>query len=143
MTADTQLADPIVFDAEPLIAYSLDERGSDRVDAYLEATYDGSIDAVVNVLQLLEVHYVLSRIVDPSDVDAFVDHLDRIGVRRHRVDACWRRASAFKRTVNPSLGDAVALATAAEVDGTLLAGADDDFNDVGSVPIERFRTMSD
>lgn len=143
MTVDPQLADPIVFDAEPLIAYALDERGSDRVDAYLEAAYDGTVDAFVNVLQLLEVHYVLSRVVDPEAVDAFVDHLDRIGVRRQTVDACWHRASRFKRTVNPSLGDAVALATAADVGGTLLAGADDDFDGVEAVTIERFRRIPD
>lgn len=138
---DDALANPVVFDAEPLIAYALDERGSDRVDAYLEGAYDGSIEATVNVLQLLETHYVLSRLVDPEEVDTFVDHLDRIGVGRVSVERCWQRASTFKRTVNPSLGDAVALATAADVDGTLLAGADVDFDPVEAVPVERLRTV--
>lgn len=83
------------------------------------------------------------QLADPGEVDAFVDHLDRIGVRRQAVDACWRRASRSKRTVNSSPGDAVALGPAAAVDWTLLAGTDDDFEAVETVRSDRPRTIPD
>jgi len=39
----------------------------------------------------------------------------------------------------PALGDAFALATAERVGGTLLIGADDDYDDVEDVSLVRFR----
>lgn len=134
------LADPVVFDAEPLVAYSLDEPGSDRVEAYLDGVYDGDAAGYVNVVTLTEVHYVLARVTDVAAVDGFVDHLDAIGVTVVEAGPCWRATARYKRKANPSLGDAFALATAEHVDGTLLAGGDDDFDAVSDVPVERFRT---
>lgn len=51
---------------------------------------------------------------------------------------CWDRAAEFKRAYSMVLGDAYGLATAAAVDGTLLVGADDDFEGLADL-VERFR----
>lgn len=135
----TALEDPVVFDAEPLLAYALDEPGSDRVESYLDSVYSGSVTGYVSVVQLAEVQYILSRIVDRDRVDAYLEYLERIGVVPHDATSVWRRAGEHKQTINPALGDAFALATADHVDGTLLVGADSDFDDVTAVSIERFR----
>lgn len=52
----------------------------------------------------------------------------------------WEDASLFKHRYGCPLGDAFALATAYDRDGTALVGADDDFEAVTEVDIERFRT---
>jgi hypothetical protein len=59
--------------------------------------------------------------------------------RRVDTEETWASAAGFKFRYSPSLGDALALGTAAYVDGMLLVGADDDYDDVTDVPIERFR----
>ncbi len=48
----------------------------------------------------------------------------------------------FKFRYSLALGDAFALATAVQVDGTLLVGAEDDYDDVTDVQIVRVRTDS-
>jgi len=49
-------------------------------------------------------------------------------------------AADIKFQFSPALGDALALATAAHVDRTLLVGADDDYDDVTNVPVSQVRT---
>jgi predicted nucleic acid-binding protein len=82
---------------------------------------------------------VVRGIVGPERADAVVDAIAETGIRRVDTDATWRRAADRKFRHSPALGDAFALATAAHVEGTLLAGADDDY-DVVDVPVVRFRT---
>ena len=71
--------------------------------------------------------------------DAVVDVLNESGIRRVDTKQTWASAADFKFRYSPALGDAFALGTAAYVDGMLLIGADDDYDDVTGVPIERFR----
>lgn len=134
------LADPVVLYAKLLVAYALHDAWSDRVGEYLDAAYDGTVDAYINWVQLAEVHHVLAGLVDSERVDAFVAHLERIGARTHGAESCWRRGAPFKRDNKPALGNVFTLATAADVDGTLLVSADDDFTPVDEVQIERFRS---
>jgi len=65
------------------------------------------------------------------------------GVETVNVGDTWPIAADFKYRYSPSLAGAFAVATAAEVDGTLLAGADDDFDGVSDVAVTRFRTVSE
>lgn len=131
--------DAVVFDAEPLVAYVFDEPGSGTVESYLDAVIGGT-DGYISTVNLAEVHYVVRAMGDEERADTVVDVLDESGVKRVDTTETWRLASELKSRYAPALGDAFALATAEHVDGTLLVGADDDYDDVTDVSIERFRT---
>ena len=130
--------DSIVFDAEPLIAYFADEPGSDVVQAYLEAIERG-VDGYCSAVTLAEIHYVVAEIASEQRADTVVDVLAESGVKRVDTSDTWRCAAEFKARCSPSLGDAFSLATAAAKDATLLVGADDDFDAIDGVEIERIR----
>lgn len=133
------IPDTIVFDAEPLIAYFCDEPGSDTVETYVEAV-EGTAAGYISSVTLAEVHYIVRSIDGAERADAVVTVLEESGIRRVDTDETWSGAAEFKFRYAPALGDAFALGTAARVDGTLLVGADDDYDDVTDVPIVRFRT---
>ena len=139
MTGDGTIPETIVFDAEPLIAYFCDEPGSDTVEKYVEAV-EGTADGYISGVTLAEIHYIVRSMDGPKRADAVVDVLEESGIRRVDTDETWTAAAEFKFRRSPALGDAFALGTASRVDGTLLVGADDDYNDVTDVPIVRFRT---
>ena len=128
----------IVFDAEPLIAYYWDEPGSDRVDERFRAIESGDEKGLVNAVTCAEVHYVVRE-----DDDELADrYLDRLGHWLRVVDAgdVWEAASLFKHRYRCALGDSFVLATALEHDCPAFVGADDCFDDVTEVEVERFRT---
>lgn len=133
-----EIPDSVVFDAEPLIAYFADEPGSDAVEEYLRAVERGT-DGYCSTVTLAEIHYVVEAMASERRADTVVDVLDESGVRRIDTAETWRRAADFKARHSPSLGDAFALATADTVDGTLVVGADDDFDEVDTVEIDRIR----
>ena len=137
--ADPTELDAIVFDAEPLVAFGCDEPGSDLVEQYLTAVEQGT-PGYVSTVTLTELHYVVRAIATDRRADTMVDVLEESGVRRVDTKETWRAASRFKHRYRPALGDAFALATADHVDGTLLVGADDDYDDVIDVSIVRMRT---
>lgn len=139
MSEDAALPETIVFDAEPLLAYFCDEPGSDTVERYVEAV-EGSADGYISAVNLAEVHYVVRAIDGEARADAVVDVLAESGIRRVDTEETWSLAAEFKARYAPALGDAFALATAASLDGTLLAGADDDYDAVDDVAVTRFRT---
>lgn len=129
----------IVFDTEPLVAYFCDEPGSDTVETYVEAV-EGSSDGYISAVNLAEVHYVVRAIDGEARANTVVDVLVESGIRRVDTAETWPLAADFKFRHAPALGDAFALGTAAHVDGVLLVGGDDDFDDVTEVPVTRFRT---
>lgn len=135
----TELPDSIVFDAEPLIAYFCDEPGSDIVGTYVDAV-EGVANGYISAVTLTEVHYVVRAIDGEERADAVVDVLEQSGIHRVDTEDTWPSAADFKFRYAPALGDAFALGTAAHVDGTLLVGADDDYDEITEVPITRFRT---
>jgi hypothetical protein len=51
-------------------------------------------------------------------------------------------ASEYVLRYNPALGDSFALATAEDVEATLLVGGDNDYDEIADVPIDRFRDGS-
>ncbi|ARS90255.1 type II toxin-antitoxin system VapC family toxin [Natrarchaeobaculum aegyptiacum] len=133
------MADGIVFDAEPLVAYLDDEAGSDVVEEWIDRVASGEIDGYLSPVTKTEILYVGSRVgFRPEDVTASLERLEELGVSVVDPSECWQIAAALKEAHGMALGDAYALATAVAVDGALLVGADDDFDDV-SEPIVRFR----
>ncbi|ELZ26518.1 hypothetical protein C475_08832 [Halosimplex carlsbadense 2-9-1] len=129
--------DDIVVDAEPLIAYYWDEAGADTVDDVLEEVETGHRDGAISTVTCTEVEYVCAR-DDPEQASAYVDRI-RNWFTVVDAETVWREAAAFKRDHTVALGDAYTLATAAEWDATAYVGADDDYDDITSVEIERFR----
>lgn len=139
MTVGTELPETIVFDAEPLVAYFCDEPGSDTVEEYLDAV-EGAADGFISAVNLTEVYHIVREIDGAERADAVVDVLEESGIRRVDTEETWLHAADFKVRYAPALGDAFALGTAVYVDGTLLVGADDDYDAVTDVAITRFRT---
>jgi len=139
MTDGTEIPDTIVFDAEPLVAYFCDEPGSDTVERYVNAV-EGAADGYISAINLTEVHYIVRAIDSEERADAVVDVLEESGIRRVDSDQIWRLAADIKSRHAPALGDAFALGTAVHVDGTLLVGADDDYDNIPDIPFTRFRT---
>ena len=138
MTEGTDIPETIIFDAEPLIAYFCNEPGSDTVETYVDAV-EGAADGYISAINLAEVHYVVRAIDGQERADAVVDVLEESGIRRVDTEQTWPVAADFKFRYSPALGDAFALGTAMHVDGMLLVGADDDYDHITDVPIERFR----
>lgn len=129
----------IVFDTEPLIAYFHDEPGSDAVETYLEAIESGASGFVSQVTRT-ELHYLTARVESVGRADTVVEILAENGIRAIGCEETWSVASYFKREYAVALGDAFSLAAAEHVEGTLVVGADDDFDGVTQVEFERFRT---
>ncbi|WP_135306037.1 PIN domain-containing protein [Haloarcula amylovorans] len=138
MTDEATIPETIVFDAEPLVAYFCNEPGSDTVEMYIDAV-EGAADGYISAINLAEVHYIVRAIDGEERADAVVDVLEESGIRRVDTEQTWPAAADFKFRYSPALGDAFALGTAAHVEGMLLVGADDDYDDVAEVPITRFR----
>lgn len=139
MTDGEDIPETVVFDAEPLIAYFCDEPGSDTVETYIDAVM-GPSDGYISAVTLAEVHYIVRNIESEDRADAVVDIIEETGIRRIDTTDTWRLTAEFKHRYSPALGDAFALATAESVDGMLLVGADDDYDAISAVHIERFRT---
>lgn len=129
----------IVFDTEPLVAYFCNEPGSDTVESYLTAV-EGAADGYISAVNLAELHYIIRSIAGKERADTVVEVLEESGIERVDTGETWAGAAAFKSRYSPALGDAFALATAAYVNGTLLIGADDDYDEVDDVDLARFRT---
>lgn len=133
------MAETVVFDAEPLIAYLDDEPGSDIVEEWIDRVASGEVAGYISPVTKTEVLYVGSRVgFDTDTVHASLERLEELGVEMYDQTDCWETAAILKEAYTMALGDAYALATADSVDGTLLIGADDDFDDV-TISTERFR----
>lgn len=129
----------LVFDTEPLVAYLDDEPGSDAVEGWIDQVASGEIDGYISPITKTEVLYVGSRVgFRWDDLQASLERLEALGVVVSDPRDCWETAAELKQRYPMALGDAYALATAIDVDGTLLVGADDDFDGVDAA-IERFR----
>jgi len=139
VTDGAGLPETVVFDAEPLVAYFCDEPGSDTVESYVESV-EGTTDGFISTVNLAEVHYIVRAIDGEERADAVAAILKESGIRRIDTRDVWPVAADVKFRYSPALGDAFALGTAAHLDGTLLVGADDDYEGVTDISITRFRT---
>lgn len=124
----------VVFDAEPLLAFSFDEPGAGEVERWLDQVYDGERDGYVSTINLAEFRYIAVRESSVEQADAHINDLRDMGVTEYNIDGLWKYASDLKAAYSPSLGDAYAVAAAKDLDNdrernvTLLVGADDDYD---------------
>lgn len=137
-----EVPDHVVFDAEPLVAHADDEPGASTVATYLDAVGTDGSDGYVNWVNVSEVRYILARKYDRSTADSYIQWLFDLGVTPIGVERVWTAASEYVLSHNPALGDSFALATAAQLDSTLLIGGDDDYDEVSDPPVVRFRDGS-
>ncbi|WP_435551182.1 hypothetical protein [Natrinema sp. CGMCC1.2065] len=79
---------------------------------------------------------------DQKSGSEYLEWLFDLELESVAVEPIWRDASEHVLEYNPALGDSFALATAVHVDGTVLVGGDDDYDEITAVPIERFRDGS-
>lgn len=131
----------IVLDTEAFIAHYFEEPGADIVDDWLNQVYDGTLDGFVSTATLVEVQYIICRVVDSmEDADAYIDQLITPNFTEYETEP--RAVAAIKCQYPIVLGDAFALATAEETNARLIAGADDDWDEpiADGYDIERFRT---
>jgi ribonuclease VapC len=138
----------VVFDAEPLLAFAFDEPGAGAVQGWLDQVYDGELDGYAATINLAEFRYVAARKTSAERADSHLDTLRDMGVTEYGVDDLWRVAANLKTTHSLPLGDAYAVAVAADLDTerdvTLLVGADDDYDALENHEryrglVERFR----
>jgi len=140
----------VVFDAEPLLAFAFDEPGAETIEEWLDRVYDGDRAGYVATITLAEVRYIAARKASPEQADAHIRRLRELGLTEYEIDDCWQTVAELKRQHALALGDAYAVAAAADLatdrEGvTLLVGADDDFDAIEGdnefePGIERFRT---
>jgi len=144
------MSETYVFDTEAIIAYLYDEPGRDVVEEFLTEVRDGSVGGLITETNAAEVFYLIARAEGDEDgptqdsfrtADRDVRALQRWGIVLERAD--WRVAGEVKADGHISLADAHAVALAAETDGTLIAGGDDDFDSLPIViDVTRFREES-
>lgn len=136
-----------VFDTEAIVAYLYGELGHEAVAELLDEVFAGESAGALAETNAGEVFYLVARFegVDDAPTDASLRAadrdlraLERRGLAIESVD--WRLAAEVKAHGDISLADAYAVALASERDATLVAGADDDFDDLPvGVEVRRFR----
>jgi len=137
-----------VFDTEAVVAFLYDEPGHDRVRALLADVEAGDVEGYLAETNATEVYYLVARFEGTPEeapttasfrvADRDLRALERLGLEIAVAD--WRLAGEVKAHGEISLADAYGVALAAEKDATLIAGRDDDFDDLPvDVDVRRFR----
>lgn len=109
----------------------LGEKGAETVATLLEDISEGKSRGYVNVVNLAELYYILTR--RSEDVAAEKEkNLRAYGVRVYEIDdgELWRQAAKLKAHGSISLADAFAAATAQTIDGELVIGLDHEFDHI-------------
>jgi len=120
----------IVLDSHAVLAYINDEPAAEKVQEYLDLGQEGEAELYMNVVNLGEVYYVLSRRkgVDVANMAMALLKREPITfiIADERLALMAGRIKAFHKL---SYADAFAAATAIDLDAVLLTG-DDEFRSV-------------
>ncbi|NJE60780.1 type II toxin-antitoxin system VapC family toxin [Thermococcus sp. 21S7] len=120
----------VVLDSHAVLAYINDEPVSEKVQKYLDLGRNGKAKLYMNVVNLGEVYYVLSRRkgVDVANIAMALLKKEPITfvIADERLALMAGRIKAFHKL---SYADAFAAATAMDLDAVLLTG-DDEFKSV-------------
>ena len=129
----------VTFDSEAVLAFFFGEAGGDLVRDNLKKIQSGETGGYINIVNLTEIHYVLSRI-SPEAVEEKLRNLRlyRLKIVPVEDNGLWREAAKFKCNHSMSLGDAFAAATAESFKTKLVVGNDKEFNNI-SVELLRIR----
>lgn len=130
---------PIVFDSQSLLKLYLGEPGSERVVVLLREVLEGKIEGRINIVNLAEVYYILRR-KSKQAAEEKEENLRSYGIDIIAVDSrspLWKRAASLKADHSMSLADAFAAATALELKSRLVTGADEEFEGIEGLDVER------
>ncbi len=121
------------FDAEAILAFYLDEEGAEIVEKILGQVQEGSAGGNINIVNLTEICYILSR-VDPKVASNVEKKLRQWGLIVVPVEdnGLWREAAKLKSKHPMSLADAFAVATAQAHKAKLVVGGDREFDGVNA-----------
>jgi len=113
------------FDSEAILAFYLDEEGAEVVEDCLEQVQSGAAEGYINVINLTEIYYILSR-VNPELAEEKQRNLRLYGLKVVPVedDGLWREAARVKAKYSLSLADAFAVATSETFKSKLVVGID-------------------
>ena len=127
------------FDSEAILAFYLDEKGAEVVEDLLEQIQSGAAEGYMNVINLTEIYYILSR-VNPELAEETERKLRLLGLKVVAVedDGLWREAAQVKAKHSLSLADAFAVATAEAFKSKLVVGSDKEFREL-SIQLLRIR----
>jgi predicted nucleic acid-binding protein len=125
------VSDRLTFDSEVILAFFLGEAGAELVRDNLEKVQKGEIDGYINVLNLTEIYYILSR-VSPKLAEEKQRNLRLYGLKIVPINdnGLWREAAKIKCDHSMSLADAFAVATAKTLKTKLIVGSDKEFNNL-------------
>jgi predicted nucleic acid-binding protein len=130
---------PIVFDSQSLLKLYLGESGSERVVVLLREVLEGKVEGRINIVNLAEVYYILRR-KSKKAAEEKEENLKSYGVKVIPVDSdssLWKRSASLKADYSMSLADAFAAATALELKSRLVTGADEEFQGIHGLDVER------
>ena len=141
------MSEAYVFDTEAIIAFLYDEPGHDVVAELLADVFKAESKGFLTATNASEVFYLVARFEGDDDsptpesfrvADRDIRALERRGLSIEHAD--WRLAGEVKADGYISLADAYVVALAYERECTLIAGADDDFEELPlDVDLLRFR----
>ena len=119
------------FDSEVILAFYLGEEGGEVVRDCLERGQSGAAEGCINIINLTEIYYILSR-VSPELAEEKQKNLRLYGLKVIPVedDGLWREAAHVKANHSLSLADAFAVATAEAFKSKLVVGSDEEFREL-------------
>jgi ribonuclease VapC len=119
------------FDSEAILAFYLDEEGAEVVEDCLERVQSGEAEGCINIINLTEIYYILSR-VSPELAEETEKKLRLLGLKVVPVedDGLWREAARVKAKHSLSLADAFSVATAETYKSKLVVGSDKEFTEI-------------
>ena len=121
----------LTFDSEPILAFFLGEAGGDEVIDILEKIENGEAQGYINIINLTEVQYILSRI-SPKIAEEKQRILRIYGLKVVPIEdnGIWREAAQIKCNHSMSLADAFAVATAKNLKTKLVVSTDKEFKNL-------------
>lgn len=125
------MPDRLTFDSEAILAFFLGEAGAELVRDNLEKVQNGEIEGYINILNLTEIYYILSR-VSPKIAEEKQRNLRLFGLKIVPINdnGLWREAAKIKCDHAMSIADAFAVATAQNLKTKLVVGSDKEFNNL-------------
>lgn len=128
----------VVFDTESLLIFYLGEEGANTVENLLESVVNKEIEGLLNIVNLTEFYYILSR-KDAVIAEEKVRNLKAYGIKIVPAgNSIWKEAGKIKAKYAIPLGDAFAAATAIVKNDKLVVRRDEDFNKT-DVPMIKVR----
>ena len=133
------MSDHLTFDSEAILAFFLGEAGAELVRDNLEKVQNKEIEGYINILNLTEIYYILSR-VSPKLAEEKQRNLRLYGLKVVPINdnGLWREAAKIKCDHALSIADAFAVATAQNLKTRLMVGSDKEFNNL-NVELLRIR----